>query len=114
MPAAPAAANDPAPSPDIADYPDVADYPPDPKASDAIDLITSTVEALATERGGDKIYGSMVKQAIKRVRPSFNESYHGFRSFNAMLEAARDAGVLAIERDEKSGGYIVRLVADDD
>jgi hypothetical protein len=90
------------------------DTPADSRRPDAIDIIASTLEALATERGGDKIYGSMIKQAIKRVRPSFNESYYGFRSFNAMLEAARDANVLALERDEKSGGYIVRLVADDE
>ena len=57
------------------------------------------------------VFGSMVKQALKRVRPGFAESYYGFRSFNAMLEAARDAGALALERDEKSGGYVVRLAA---
>jgi hypothetical protein len=90
----------------VADGPE---FPAESRQRDAIDIITSTVEALAAERGGDKIYGSMVKQAIKRVRPSFNESYYGFRSFNAMLEAARDSGVLTLERDEKSGGYIVRL-----
>ena len=74
-----------------------------------------TVEALASERGGDdKVWGSMVKQALKRVRPGFAESYYGFRSFNAMLEAARDAGALALERDDKSGGYIVRLAGGED
>ena len=51
----------------------------------------------------------MVKQAMKRVRPGFNESYYGFRSFNSMLEEAERRGSLALERDEKSGGYIVRL-----
>jgi uncharacterized LabA/DUF88 family protein len=91
---------------------------PDAKQADAgrqqeaIDIIVSTVEALASERGGDdKIWGSMVKQAVKRVRPGFNESYYGFRSFNGMLEAAEQAGGLRLERDEKSGGYIVRLPA---
>jgi uncharacterized LabA/DUF88 family protein len=82
------------------------------RQQEAIDIIVSTVEALATERGGDdKIWGSMVKQAVKRVRPGFNESYYGFRSFNGMLEAAEQAGSLRLERDEKSGGYIVRLAA---
>jgi uncharacterized LabA/DUF88 family protein len=91
---------------------------PDAKQADAgrqqeaIDIIVSTVEALVSERGGDdKIWGSMVKQAVKRVRPGFNESYYGFRSFNGMLEAAEQAGGLRLERDEKSGGYIVRLSA---
>ncbi len=83
--------------------------PPDSRKEQAIEIITSTLEALASERGGDKIYGSMIKQAIKRVRPSFAESYYGFRSFNAMLEAAAQAGSLELERDEKSGGYRVRL-----
>jgi hypothetical protein len=48
------------------------------------------------------------------VRPGFNESYYAFRSFNQMLEAARDAGALQLERDEKSGGYIVRLSSADE
>jgi uncharacterized LabA/DUF88 family protein len=82
------------------------------RQQEAIDIIVSTVEALVSERGGDdKIWGSMVKQAVKRVRPGFNESYYGFRSFNCMLEAAEQAGSLRLERDEKSGGYIVRLAA---
>ena len=82
------------------------------RQQEAIDIIVSTVEALVSERGGDdKIWGSMVKQAVKRVRPGFNESYYGFRSFNGMLEAAEQGGGLRLERDEKSGGYIVRLSA---
>ena len=55
----------------------------------------------------------MVKQALKRVKPGFNESYYGFRSFNALLEEAARRGLIALERDEKSGGYIVRLTAQD-
>jgi hypothetical protein len=51
----------------------------------------------------------MVKQALKRRKPGFNESYYGFRSFNSMLEAAAQAGSLELESDEKSGGYRVRL-----
>jgi uncharacterized LabA/DUF88 family protein len=85
------------------------------RQQEAMDIIVSTVEALVSERGGDdKIWGSMVKQAVKRVRPGFNESYYGFRSFNGMLEAAAQAGSLKLERDEKSGGYIVRLSAHED
>ena len=79
-----------------------------------IDLIVSTTEALAQERGADKIWGSMVKQALKRRKPGFNESFYGFRSFNAMLEAAAQAGQLSLERDEKSGGYLVRLATSED
>jgi NYN domain len=78
----------------------------------ALDLVVETVEALVAERGEEeKIWGSMVKQALKRRNPGFTESYHGFRSFNALLETAEKSGSLALERDEKSGGYIVRLAA---
>ena len=51
----------------------------------------------------------MVKQALKRRKPSFNESYYGFRSFNELLEEAEDRGLLKLERAERSGGYIVRV-----
>ena len=53
----------------------------------------------------------MIKQAIKRQRPGFNESYHGFRSFSELLEEAQSRRLLDLEKDEKSGGYIVRTVA---
>jgi uncharacterized LabA/DUF88 family protein len=94
-----------------------ADAPaaPEPRSDDerrdeALDLIVETVDALIRERGADeKIWGSMVKQALKRRKPGFNESYYGFRSFNSMLEEAARNGSLELERDEKSGGYIVRL-----
>jgi uncharacterized protein (TIGR00288 family) len=84
------------------------------RRDEVIDLIVSTTEALAQERGADKIWGSMVKQALKRRKPGFNESFYGFRSFNAMLEAASQAGQLSLDRDEKSGGYLVRLAASED
>ncbi len=82
------------------------------KREEALDLIVETVEALTTERGAEeKIWGSMVKQALKRRKPGFNESYYGFRSFNTMLEEAARAGSLELESDEKSGGYRVRLAS---
>jgi acylphosphatase len=68
-----------------------------------------TVQALFEERGDEeKVWGSMVKQAIKRRKPGFNESYHGFRNFGQLLEQARDRNLLDLAFDEKSGGYIVR------
>jgi len=79
------------------------------KRQQALDLIVETIDALATERGEEeKVWGSMVKQALKRRKPGFNESYYGFRTFSEMLEEAQRRGLLALERDEKSGGYIVR------
>jgi len=84
------------------------------KIQEALELIVGTVEALAEERGGDdKVWGSMVKQAIKRVKPGFNESYYGFRSFNALLEEAQTRGLLSLERDEKSGGYALSVTGRD-
>jgi uncharacterized LabA/DUF88 family protein len=80
------------------------------RRQEALELIVETVEALTAERGEEeKIWGSMVKQALKRRKPGFNESYYGFRSFNGMLEEAEREGALTLERDEKSGGYIIRL-----
>ncbi|MEP6679719.1 MAG: NYN domain-containing protein, partial [Betaproteobacteria bacterium] len=110
-------------SPVAAEQPTLAgaDEAPAPRGDDerrdgALDLIVETVDALLAERGGEeKIWGSMIKQALKRRNPGFNESYYGFRSFNALLEAAAKRGDLVLDRDEKSGGYIVRLArADDD
>ena len=81
----------------------------DGRRQEALELIATTVEALASERGAEeKIWGSMIKQALKRRKPGFAESYYGFRSFNGLLEEAERRGKLALERDEKSGGYIVR------
>jgi uncharacterized protein (TIGR00288 family) len=80
------------------------------KAQEALDLVVGTVEALVEERGEDEtIWGSMVKQTLKRRKPGFNETFYGFRSFNQLLEEARSRHLLELERDEKSGGYIVRL-----
>ena len=82
------------------------------KRQEAVDLILETMEALLAERGEeDKIWGSMVKQALKRRQPGFNEAYYGFRSFSALLEEAAQRQQLALERDEKSGGYLLRLLA---
>ena len=93
--------------------PAAASTPSADKKQEAIDLVLETVEALTDERGEDEtIWGSMVKQALKRRKPGFNESYYGFRSFNELLEQARSRGVLDLERDEKSGGYVVRAVQD--
>ncbi len=81
----------------------------------ALDLIMETIEAVAEERGAEeRIWGSMVKQTLKRRRPGFNESYYGFRSFNRLLEEASTRGLMDLERDEKSGGYIIRRFHQED
>ena len=101
----------PKPSP-IAEGAPPAKKGDDARRQEALELIAETVEALITERGEDeKVWGSMVKQALKRRKPGFAESFYGFRSFNALLEEAERRGALKLERDEKSGGYVVRLQA---
>jgi uncharacterized LabA/DUF88 family protein len=80
-------------------------------AAEAIGLVLETIEALYAERGDStKLWGSMVKQALKRRRPGFNESSWGFRSFSELLEEAQDRNLLQLELDEKSGGYVIRKV----
>jgi hypothetical protein len=82
------------------------------KKQEAFDLVLATIEALAEDREADeKIWGSMIKQALKRQRPGFNETYHGFRSFSQLLEEAQARKLIELEKDEKSGGYVVRAVA---
>ena len=80
------------------------------KQQEALDLVLETIEALIAERGeSEKVWGSMVKQALKRRQPGFNESYYGFRAFSELLEEAEKRKLLRLERDEKSGGQIVQL-----
>jgi len=121
--AEPAAADEPASGPDahaFAADAHAADAPAPKKGEEerrqeALDLVLDTLEALLSERGGDEtVWGSMVKQALKRRNPGFNESFYGYRSFNALLEDAQREGLMGLERDDKSGGYRVRLLVPED
>ncbi len=81
----------------------------DDKQQDALDLVMETIEALLKERGSEeKVWGSMVKQALKRRKPGFNEAYHGFRNFGQLLEEAQARKLITLVADEKSGGYIIK------
>ena len=82
------------------------------KQDEGIDLVVETAEALIKERG-DSVFGSMVKQTLKRRHPGFSETYYGFRSFGDLLEEAQSRGKLTMELDERSGGYIIRSVSRD-
>ncbi|HEX4508603.1 MAG TPA: OST-HTH/LOTUS domain-containing protein, partial [Burkholderiaceae bacterium] len=74
-----------------------------------VDLAVQTLEALASERGdGGKIWASVLKEAIKRRKPDFNESYYGFRNFGSLLEEAQSRGMLEVGRDEKANAYVFR------
>jgi len=107
--AAPAAEAAPAESAPAASHPAKTE---EEKKQEAFDLVLATIEALAEDREEDeKIWGSMIKQALKRQRPGFNETYHGFRSFSQLLEEAQARKLIELEKDEKSGGYVVKAVA---
>ena len=85
------------------------------KRQEALDLVLETVEDLFEERGEEeKVWGSMVKQALKRRKPGFNEAYHGFRTFGKLLEEAQSRKLLELEPDEKSGGYIIKSFTHED
>ena len=75
----------------------------------AIEIAVETFDALMAERGDSgKIWASLLKEAIKRRKPDFNESYFGFRAFGNLLEEAQARGLLVVGRDEKSGAYVQR------
>jgi hypothetical protein len=80
-----------------------------PSLDKALELLVEMLEAIGQEREADEpIWGSMIKQAIKRRSPGFNERAYGFRSFNDMLLEAQKRGLVKLEPDKKSGGYTVR------
>jgi uncharacterized protein (TIGR00288 family) len=99
----------PKPSAGVQPKPEQKENGEEDKKQKALDLVVETVDALFDERGEeDKLWGSMIKQALRRRKPGFNESYYGFRSFSRLLEEARDRGLLVLELDEKSGSYIIK------
>ena len=70
--------------------------------------VLETLDDLFNERDAEeKVWGSMVKQALKRRKPGFSERYHGFRSFSELLEQMEEQKLVTLEHDQKSGGYIV-------
>jgi uncharacterized protein (TIGR00288 family) len=80
-----------------------------PSLANALDLVVETLEDLTDERSeDDRTWGSMIKQAIRRRNPGFNERAYGFRSFNDLLIEAEKRGLLKLDADEKSGGFTVR------
>ncbi len=79
------------------------------KRSQAIEMAVETFDALVAERGDSgKIWASMLKEAIKRRKPDFNESYYGFKAFGNLLEEAQARGLLEFGRDDRSGAYVFR------
>jgi uncharacterized protein (TIGR00288 family) len=73
---------------------------------EAIELVLEIVEALFRDRD-ENLWGSMVKQTLKRKKPHFSETFHGYRTFNQLLEDAQSQGLLELQKDDKSGGYLI-------
>jgi uncharacterized LabA/DUF88 family protein len=81
----------------------------DARRTKVIEMAAETYEALVTDRDeGGRIWASVLKEALKRRNPGFNESYYGFRTFGNLLEEAQQRGLLEFGRDEKSGAYVYR------
>ncbi len=79
-------------------------------APDAIDRVLEIVESLSKDY--DVVWGSMIKQALRRVHPDFNEGNAGYRNFNELLQDAEKEGCVRLEYDERRGNYRVDLVDD--
>lgn len=89
------------------------DKPESPRREEALELLVETVHGLIAERGDEKIWGSMVKPTMQRRKPGFSESSYGYRSFRDLLEDARKRKLLDVERDDKSGQYLIRLPSEE-
>jgi uncharacterized protein (TIGR00288 family) len=76
------------------------------KQKEAFERILDAVKALLRENK-EVIWGSMIKQTIKRKHPEFNEEYYGYRSFSHLLEDAQARNLLHLKKDMRSGSYIV-------
>ncbi|MCB9612463.1 MAG: NYN domain-containing protein [Sandaracinus sp.] len=101
-PATPEKAEKPADKTEKANAP--AESNGDPAEAHAI--VLDVVESLFEDRDGN-LWGSMVKQVLKRKRPQFSESYYGYRTFNQLLEEMAKAELLEVEKEEKSGNYVI-------
>jgi len=114
-PAKAAAAAGPASEPSAEQPAEPAPKSDDDKRQEALDFIVETIEALATERGDEeKIWGSMVKQTMKRRRPGFNEASYGYRSFRELVDDAQKRKMLTVIPDERPGQYQLRLPASEE
>ncbi|MCJ7703922.1 MAG: NYN domain-containing protein [Desulfobacterales bacterium] len=76
------------------------------KKREAFQLLVDSVVALVRENK-EVLWSSMVKETIKRKKPSFNESYHGYRTFSDLLEDAEKEGIIRLRTDTRSGTYVV-------
>lgn len=88
------------------------DHEREARKVDALDAVLGVAESLLRDRDG-LVWGSMVKQTLKRKRPNFSEAFHGYRSFGALLEDAQRRGLLKLQKDDRSGGYRILEVTEE-
>jgi hypothetical protein len=77
------------------------------KKQEALERLLKIVRSL--ELDYDPLWGSMVKQVMRRVYPDFNESYYGYGTFSDLLEDGQAGGLIELEHDEARGNYKVKL-----
>src|SRR5437773_5912542 len=85
--------------------PEVSSHLPETKRK-AFSLLLESLLALRRENK-EVLWSSMVKDTMKRKKPSFNEAYHGYRTFSELLEDAQEQGLLELEIDKRSRTYVV-------
>jgi hypothetical protein len=81
------------------------------KTREAFELLLEAVEAL--QRENKALHSSLVKETMKRKQPQFSEEYHGYRSFSRLLEDAQKHKLITLQRDARSGTYVIEEVAED-
>ncbi len=80
------------------------------RKEEVVDQLTEIIRSLS--RDYDPLWGSLVKQTMRRVHPGFNESYYGFKSFADVLKSVADAGLIELEHDQERGNYKITLKDD--
>ncbi len=76
------------------------------KRAEVFAMVTDAIRALQRENK-EVLWGSMVKQTMKRKRPDFDEGYYGYSTFSKLLEDAAKHGILELKKDQRSGTYII-------
>jgi uncharacterized LabA/DUF88 family protein len=76
------------------------------KKDEARDRLVEIVDSLSADY--DELWGSMIKQALRRVYPNFSESYYGYGNFSELLQDCESRGRITLEYDQQRGNYLVR------
>ena len=82
------------------------------KKAEAFAQLVDAVQALQRENK-EVLWGSMVKQTMIRKNPAFNESYYGYSTFSKLLEDAAKNKVVSLQRDDRSGTYVIAGLFED-